>query len=349
MDTLTHAISGAVVGTATGSNNARELRSRALWGALFAAFPDADIVLALFTDHFTYLNEHRGYTHSLIMLPLWAMLLGWIGSMPWREGWRARWRDMALLAAAVLAAHILGDLITSYGTKVFKPLYDAPLAFPITFIIDPIFTFILLVGVIAALWKKRALYAAISGFVLLAYLTMQVFAQQAAMDIGRVHANELGARDAPVVVFPQPLSPFNWKVVVVHGENYHRAYVNLLEDEPRASASREDSFFKRIYAAYQPADALQWKTYPRWPRDSHYRQVAVEAWSQEQFEGFRQFALLPYVSSMRGDERNVCVWFTDLRFTLSGMQSPFEYAMCRDAQGQWSLEMDKEKNGENNR
>lgn len=342
MDTLTHAISGAVIGTATGSNNAAELRRRALWGALFAAFPDIDIVMALFTDHFTYLNEHRGYTHSIILLPLWAALLGWVGAMPWRVGWRARWRDMALLAAAVLAAHILGDLITSYGTKVFKPVYDAPLAFPITFIIDLIFTFILLAGVVAALWKKRAVYAAVSGFTLLAYLCLQFFAQQWAQDLGRQQAEAIGAPDALVIAFPQPLSPFNWKIVVVEGERYHHAYVNLLEDEPRV-ADAGANFFSRMRAAYQPADAATWKEYPRWPRDAEYRAVAYEAWSQEAFEGFRDFALLPYVTSMRGDERNVCVWFTDLRFTLSAMQSPFEYAMCRGADGEWTLKLDKEK------
>lgn len=313
-----------------------------MWGASFAAFPDIDAVMVLFTDHFTYLNEHRGYTHSIILLPIWAALLGWIGALPWRADWRARWRDMALLAAAALAAHILGDLITSYGTKVFKPIHDAPLAFPITFIIDPVFAFILLTGLVAALWKKRAMYAAISGGVLLVYLCLQFFAQQWALELGRQHAAAISAPNAPVVAFPQPLSPFNWKIVVVQGETYRRAYVNLLEDEPR-NKNDEDNFFMRIRSAYQPIERVTWKEYPRWPRDEKYRAVAYEAWSQESFEGFREFALLPYVTSMRGDEHNVCVWFTDLRFTLNGVSSPFEYAMCRGSNGEWALEMDKQK------
>jgi len=339
MDTLTHALSGAVIGMATARSGSAELPRRALWGALFAAFPDSDVVMVLFTDYFTYLNEHRGYTHSIIMLPLWAALLGWTGALPWRAGWRARWRDMALLAAAALAAHILGDLITSYGTKVFKPVYDAPLAFPITFIIDPFFTFILLAGTIAALWKRKALYAGVSGGVLVAYLVLQVFAQQWATDIARQHAQSINAPNAPVIAFPQPLSPFNWKLVIVENENYHRAYVNLLEDEPRAPAGRNDNPFKHIRSAYQPADALQWKTTSRWPREPAHRQVALEAWSQDAFEGFREFALLPYVTTMRGDSNSVCTWFTDLRFTLQGVPPPFEYAMCRGGDGSWSLEM----------
>src|SRR5690606_16646344 len=136
MDTITHAISGAVIGAATSRRDPAEMRRRALWGALFAAFPDTDAAIALFTDTFTYLNAHRGVTHSVVLLPAWAALLGAIAARVRGQ----RWREMAALAAAALAAHILGDLVTSYGTRILAPINDVPLAFPITFIIDPVFT-----------------------------------------------------------------------------------------------------------------------------------------------------------------------------------------------------------------
>ncbi|HEX6929838.1 MAG TPA: metal-dependent hydrolase [Gammaproteobacteria bacterium] len=338
MDPLTHALSGAVIGTATSRRDSAELRQRALWGGLFAMFPDIDIVMVPFTDHFTYLNEHRGITHSIIMLPVWAALLGWLAARFSKQ----RWRDMAALAAAALAAHILGDLITSYGTKVFAPVNDAPLAFPITFIIDPVFTLILLAGLFAALWKRMPASAAIGGLALCAYLLLQAFAQQWATRLGVEYAAAIGAPDAPVIVFPQPLSPFNWKIIVATGESYRRAYVNLLEDNPR-TAEPNANILLRVRAAYQPADALNWKTYPRWPDDPAHRDIAIAAWLQDDFAGFRRFALLPYVSSMRGGGDNVCVWFTDLRFTLRGMPPPFEYAMCRNPAGIWALNMNAPK------
>lgn len=337
MDTITHAISGAVIGAAT-SRTPDEMRRRALWGALFAAFPDTDAAVALFTDALTYLNAHRGYTHSVILLPAWAALLGWIASRVRGQ----RWRDMTPLAVAALAAHILGDLITSYGTRIFTPVYDAPLAFPITFIIDPVFTLILLAGLIAALWRSRPAFATASGVVLCGWLLLQVFAQQAAMRIGEARAEALGAANAPVIVFPQPLSPFNWKIVIAEGENYHRAYVNLLADAPRARAGKSAGFIARLRSAYQPSGMPEWKTYPRWPRDADLRAVAMAAWHAPAFEGFREFALLPYVTSMRGDARDVCVWFTDLRFTLPAMRAPFEYAVCRQ-RGDWALALDAKK------
>lgn len=341
MDTITHAISGAVIGAAT-SRHPQEMRRRALWGALFAAFPDTDAALMLFTDMFTYLNEHRGYTHSVIMLPLWSALLGLLASYPWSGGWRLRWREYAVLAAAALAAHILGDLITSYGTKVFKPLYDAPLAFPITFIIDPIFTLILLAGLVAALWRKRPAFAAASAAILLAYLSVQVFAQQQALRIAAEYATTVGNPSAPVIAFPQPLSPFNWKIVVVDGDGYHRAYLNLLADAPRERVAEDANVVQRLLSYYQPPDALEWRRVSRWPDDAEHRSLAYAAWHEPAFEGYRKFALLPYVTSMRGDSQRVCVWFTDLRFTLPLRSSPFEYAMCR-SQGVWTLSLDEVK------
>lgn len=339
MDPFTHALSGAVIGAATAGRNRSELRRRALWGTLFALFPDIDYILLPLTDHFTYLNAHRGITHSVLMLPVWAGLLGWIGA--WLSG--QRWRDMALLAAAAVGAHIVGDLITSYGTKVLAPVYDAPLAFPILFIVDPVVTAILLVTLVVALWRWQSRVAVAGLLVLAAYLLLQTAMYLRALELGRNHAVSSDYADAPVVAFPQPLSPFNWQIIVVTPDAYYRSYVNLLIDEPREKPPADANMLRKIRSAYRPVDDMHWQRYSRWPQEREHYEVAYEAWSQPEFSGFRQFALLPYVTSMRGDSREVCVWFADLRFTLHAVPHPFEYAMCRGPGDQWRLEFDKPK------
>lgn len=340
MDTITHAISGAVIGAAT-ALPAREgggtLRQRAMWGALFAAFPDSDSIVALFVNQIDYLVAHRGITHSVILLPLWAALLGWLGA----KAGGHRWREMAMLAALALAVHICGDLITSYGTRMFAPLWDAPLAMPITFIIDPIFSSILLVGLVAALWKHSVIPARASYMVLLAYLGMQTVLHFQAAAIGETHAADKGMSNPVVIAFPQPFSPFNWKVVVVSGEEYHRGYVNLLADKPYRPGE-DAGFVRSVFSAYRPVDDVYWQAYPRFPReDSLTRDLALSAWQQPEFSAYREFALLPYVSEVSGDSTRVCVWFTDLRFTLPELRHPFEYAMCRGEQGEWSLQLER--------
>lgn len=345
MDTLTHAISGAVIGAATAlpgrgaGERAGTIRQRALWGGLFAAFPDSDMVLALFLEHFDYLFAHRGVTHSLVVLPIWAALLGGVAA----KFGKLRYRDMVLLAALALTAHICGDLITSYGTRLFAPFWNAPLAFPITFIIDPIFTTILLTGLVIALLRWQPMAARVSGIVLLAYLGVQTVAYLQAEKIGREYVQEQSLDNSLVMVFPQPFSPFNWKVVVVHGESFHRSYINLLKSDT-ATPDADAFIVQRMRAAYRPVEDAYWQVYPRRPEGpSATRELAVAAWEQPEFAGFRRFALLPYVTEISGDSLSVCVWFTDLRFTLPELSHPFEYAMCR-VDDDWSLRFDREEN-----
>ena len=340
MDTITHAISGAVIGAATGNRHPdrTEIRRRAGWGAAFAAFPDLDFLMVFFVDTFTYLNEHRALTHSVLLLPAWAALLGALAaSFAPRTDFRKEFRNFGLLAAVALAAHILGDLITSYGTRILSPLDWTPFAFPITFIIDPIFTGILLVGLVLAWRRLSSLPAIAAGLALFAYLGLQVGARHAAEEFGAEKVAAEGWEGAIVVAFPQPLSPMHWNVVIVHDGLYERSFIDLLASKAADRPPADASIFSQVQAAYRPREEARWFTYPRWPETYLVKEKAQVAWYQDEFEGFREFALLPYVSRMKtvGDE--LCVWTADLRFGMPVRDNPFEYAMCQSLDGQWRL------------
>ncbi|MDW8468106.1 MAG: metal-dependent hydrolase [Burkholderiales bacterium] len=66
-------------------------------GFLACAFPDLDFV-AGFLGPVEYLRYHRGVTHSLVLLPLWALALAWLLAKLLREpgGWRALYGVCAL-------------------------------------------------------------------------------------------------------------------------------------------------------------------------------------------------------------------------------------------------------------
>ena len=136
MDTLTHALSGALLGRATApadDANSIPLRRRVALGALAAAFPDIDVVVSGLSP-LAYLYHHRGVTHSWVMLAVWALVLEWLCSRVWRgePGWRAY---VGIIAWGI-AAHIVGDWITSFGTMMFAPRSDARIEIGTTFIID---------------------------------------------------------------------------------------------------------------------------------------------------------------------------------------------------------------------
>src|SRR5512134_793452 len=92
LDTLTHALSGALLARATAPADAppRSIPRRVAAGFFACAAPDLDFVLG-FVSPLVYLEQHRGPTHSLLLLPFWALLLSWALAKILREqrGWRA--------------------------------------------------------------------------------------------------------------------------------------------------------------------------------------------------------------------------------------------------------------------
>lgn len=348
MDTLTHALSGALAARAIAPAMPRpdELkpRDRMIYGAIAAAFPDSDILLRLFGS-LVYIDLHRGVTHSIILLPLWALLLAWLLSRFSRH--RYSWRAIYGTAALGIGIHIAGDVITAYGTMIFAPFSDYRIAFPFTFIIDPYFTGIIVLGLAAALLKHGKCYpAVISMLVLASYVGFQAFLHSGAVEIGKAHAEAHAAGGEPATVYaiPQPLSPFYWKIIISRGEDYEVASINLWDTADEAGKQSRLSpgimgMWNRIAAGYEPASAVRWQHYSRFGAAQAQSALAREAWGQEIFFRFREFAQFPFLNYIETRGSEVCVRFADLRFTVPSLSPSLGFGVCHDAgTGIWRLE-----------
>src|SRR5438309_5247905 len=208
MDTLTHALSGALLARATASEEPRAIPRRIAAGFFACAAPDLDFVFG-YAGPVQYLLNHRGITHSLLLLPLWALALSWLLAKILREprGWRALYG----ISALAIAAHIAGDVITSYGTMVLAPLSDWRAGIGTTFIIDLWFTGIIVAGLIASAIAYRSRWPAIAALgVLVAYVGFQYLQRGHALELDAKHARPGMRIDA----HPRPVSPFNWTVFV---------------------------------------------------------------------------------------------------------------------------------------
>jgi membrane-bound metal-dependent hydrolase YbcI (DUF457 family) len=181
MDTITHGIAGALLSKALFSGDdlfaSRPITRQRLvtWSTMLGAiFPDSDVVRDIFShDDLLVIAWHRSITHSLLCLPVFALLLAAL------TGWVARWRKwdtpsfLALtgIYAAGILSHILLDLVTSFGTMVWSPLKWSRPAWDLIFIVDFTFTGILLVPQILAWVQERpekARRRAIASFVIFA-------------------------------------------------------------------------------------------------------------------------------------------------------------------------------------
>ena len=154
MDTITHGIAGALISKAAFGGRdlfpptAMGKRRLATWALMLGSiFPDSDVFRDVFSrDQLLMITWHRSITHSLLLLPIWSVLLGAL------VGAVARWRKWEVpsltlltgLFAVGILSHILLDLVTTFGTMIWSPLDWSRPAWDILFIVDFTFTAILL-------------------------------------------------------------------------------------------------------------------------------------------------------------------------------------------------------------
>lgn len=153
MDSITQLTLGAAVGEVLMGKKAGY--RAAAWGAVLGTVPDLDILINPFVDSVNELYYHRNITHSVFFVLAAAPLFGWIIESCHSQletGWK-RWVNLSFW---VLFTHILIDLPTTYGTQIFQPFSSHPYTTDSIFIIDPLVTIPLLIGILSALILRRS-------------------------------------------------------------------------------------------------------------------------------------------------------------------------------------------------
>lgn len=221
MDSITQVVFGAAVGGAVAGRTAG-WRAFA-WGAAIGTMPDLDV----FYDYgspvanFTW---HRGYTHSLFTQTLAAPLI----ALPIRYLQRHGTTSYLHWLAAVwliLVTHTLLDAFTIYGTQLWLPFSDLPVGLGSIFIIDPLFTLPLLIGVAAAIgfrsdWPRARRWNGIALALAGTYLLWTVAAQQWMENRAEQAIAESGLPAARVLATPTAVNSVLWRIIAV-GENAH--------------------------------------------------------------------------------------------------------------------------------
>ena len=338
MDPLTHALAGAALGRATAPRTSRpgplSVRARVTAGTLAAIFPDVDGLIQ-YVSPVAYLDHHRGLTHSLLLLPLWALALAWLFARVARDprGFRP-WFGICMIG---IASHIALDVITSYGTMMAAPVSWYRFSVGSTFIIDLWLSGLLVAGLAASLAFPRArLPAQIACLAVVAYVAVQIVLKDRAESFGASHAASLGIADPRVVAHPRPVSPFNWTVYIEGPDAVHFAHVNLNRRHAKPAPSPNAGFIERLDAPYRPLDGAQWHARSRFGETEADRTLASAAWRADDLAFFRRFADLPvFDGTTPGDG---CAWFLDLRFAAPGRDAvPFRYGACRGADARWRV------------
>lgn len=303
MDNITHSLTGLALSRA-GLN--RFCPRATLLLILSANAPDIDIV-SLRNGALRYLEVHRGYTHSLICLPLMALLAVIVTAAIYRQ--KLPWIRAWLLCCLGVASHLLLDWTNSYGVRLGLPFSSRWFHLDLNGLYD---VCILCILVLAAIWpsfvnlvsgeiggrrstgRGSAIFAL--GFFLLFDLTRVALHDRAYAQLNaRLYE---GTAPVKLAAMPDSWSPLRWTGIV----ETERSYLRMPVQSFRPLDQRQSEVF------YKPVIGPGLEDVARTPP----------------FRYFQYFARFPVWSEdpvMLDDEQGKRIALTDLRFGAPGVGS----------------------------
>jgi inner membrane protein len=228
MDSVTQAALGATVaGAIAGKHcNAKVL----LAGAALGTLPDLDVILD-YGDAVQNTIKHRGFSHSLLTLPPLALLISWLYCLRYSDSFWTLSR-VFFLTISVLVTHTLLDAMTTYGTQLIWP-FEGYFELRNVFIIDPLYTLPLLLGIGFALMSKHKGGRWCQSVVLLStlYLGWGYVSQQVISE--RVEQNLLAQKlpNQQVLITPTAFNTLLWRVVVMDDGQYWEGLASVLDKD----------------------------------------------------------------------------------------------------------------------
>ena len=242
MDNLTHSLTGVLFSRA-GLNRIHPNATALL--VLSVNAPDVDAI-SLLAGPGAYFQYHRWFTHSLILIPLLAILpVIAVRLFHWRKPykWAAAW----LLSVIGVVSHIVLDWTNPYGIRLFWPFSNEWPGLHATSIVD---VWIWVVLGIATLWPMLSRLVASEigarkavgrGWALAALTFLPVY------DVGRwfLHQSAVAVQDSRIYdgqaprrtsAFPTTFNPLRWRGVVETNTSWVVQDVDLaLELDPGAA------------------------------------------------------------------------------------------------------------------
>ena len=259
MDSLTQLTLGASVAVAVMANTPGSRAKVALAGAVLGTLPDLDVVID-YGDAISNMVLHRTESHALFYQTLASPLLAWFAALCCQQR-QYYWRWL-LATWLVLVSHTFIDAMTIYGTQFALPFSNTPFAVGSIFIIDPVYTLPLILGLGWYLFGKRhgltANYTALA--LSSAYLVWSALAQWHVSQITQRSLQQQQLHYQQLLVTPAPLNTVLWRIVVMTDTGYAEGFYSLLDKSQQISfhhIARNNSL-KQRYANLKPVQQLAW-------------------------------------------------------------------------------------------
>lgn len=216
MDLVTQGVVGAAMASAAAP--AQESRRAAFIGLGAGLLPDADVLIRSAEDPLLVLEYHRHFTHALVMVPVVALVAAAAFGLVARRLSSGRPLPFRrIYGYALLGASLAGllDASTSYGTHLWWPFINAPVAWSIISILDPVFTLLLAVPLGMGLVRRQR-HIVHWGLALAAgYLLLGVAQHQRAEAVARALAQSRGHAVERLIVKPTIANLVLWRALTI--------------------------------------------------------------------------------------------------------------------------------------
>lgn len=226
-------ISQGAVGAAAAMlvSKPEQMRWAAPLGALAGMAPDLDVFIRSSVDPLLFLEYHRQFTHSLVFIPIGALLCALVARPAVRDAISNRTVYMFCLLG--YGSHGLLDACTSYGTQLLWPFSDLRIAWNNVSVVDPFFTLPLLIGVVVAAVRSSPRINRFAVTWAIAYLLLGTVQRERAETVGGELAESRGHAPRELVAKPAFGSLLLWKTIY---EFEDRVYVDAARLGVRAKA-----------------------------------------------------------------------------------------------------------------
>lgn len=221
MDILTQGLLGGVLAQSVARQTEKKVATLA--GLFAGLLADADILIRSADDPLLSIEYHRHFTHSVLFIPLGAAIAALILWPLLRR--YLLFKRLYLFCLAGFSLSGVLDALTSYGTLLFWPFSEQRIALNLIAIVDPVFTLILLIGLLLGLWLPGRRLALLALLLCAGYLGFAGIQQQRAQEVMAELTAERSHEPGLHVVKPTLGNLLLWRSVYRHEE---RIYVDAV-------------------------------------------------------------------------------------------------------------------------
>ena len=216
MDPCTQGILGASLATCFG--NKQNMRSALICGTIGGLSPDLDIFIRSSNDPLLTIDYHRNFTHSFFFLPLGSLTISILLFFFLKNS--LNFKKIFVFVFLGMLTHGLLDACTTYGTTLFWPLTNERISINIISIVDPAFTFTLIIFLFFCAKKKIANFSRLGILFSIFYLLYNFFKKQMVNDYVIDLANQRSHQFERLFIKPTIGNNILWRTIYQYNGNY---------------------------------------------------------------------------------------------------------------------------------